>query len=116
MVAAKDCHTLTSYFIKCYKEKYNIAPVVNRNKARWGFESVLMDFSMDQAQELVNYYLTTASATRHSLEWFLFNYDKLVTARQNQVNDAARRAELRKESEERAREWRERGNRGIGSN
>ena len=116
MVTAKDCHTLTSYFLTTYKTKYKNSPVVNRNKARWGFEAVLMDFSMDEAKELIDFYLTTASANRHSLEWFLFNYDKMVTAKQSQKDDAERREQLRRESEQRAKEWRERGNTGISSN
>lgn len=116
MVAAKDCHALTTYFLKVYKNKYNVAPVVNRNKARWGFESILTDYSMDDSKSLIDFYLTTQSGNRHSLEWFLFNYDKIVESRQNKIADDERRQKLRDESEKRAREWRERGNRGISGN
>jgi hypothetical protein len=117
MAAVKDCHTLTSYYIKKYKERYAQDPVVNRHAARWGFDSVLMDMSVADAKEVIDFYFMTNSPRRHSLDWFLYNYEKLVATMLAQAEDAANRARLRKESEERAKEWREkRGNTGITSN
>ncbi len=116
MAAAKDAHALTSYFIKQYKIKYEKDPVINRHSARWGFDSILMDMPTPEVKALIDYYLTTASMKRHSLEWFLYNYDKLVEACRVQKEDAARRAKLREESEKRAKEWLESGKRGISGN
>lgn len=113
MAAAKDCHVLISYFMKKYKEKYKVEPAVNRHSARWGFDSVLMDLSVQDVKGLMDYYFTTDSTKRHSLDWFLYNYEKLIEAMTEQLRDAQRRAKLRKESEERAKEWRERGKQGI---
>lgn len=119
MATAKDAHTLGTYYAKIYKAKYSKDPVFNRHAARWGFESVLMDMSINDAKLLLDYYLNTASTTqnrKHSLDWFLYNYEKLIESMQAQQEDAERRKKLREESEIRAREWRDSGKSGITSN
>lgn len=113
MATAKDCHVLTSYYVKLYKAKYHSEPVVNRHSARWGFDSILLGMSPQEIKELLEYYLTTASAKRHALEWFFYNYEKLINGRTEVLADRIRRARLRHESEQRAKEWRERGNERI---
>jgi len=105
---------MTSYYEKKFTEKYGVKPVVNRHSARWGFDSVLMGMSPQETKEVIDYYLTTMSTVRHSLQWFFYNYEKLIEGKNDLQVDRERRARQRKESEERAREWRERvGNQGI---
>lgn len=111
MATAKDCHTLISYYKKVYKAKYGKDPVVNSHAARWGFDSVLMDVSMDDAKKLLDYYMTTASAKSHDLNSFLYNYDKLIVAIKSKEEDDKARKKLREESKIRAKEWRESGER-----
>lgn len=114
MPSAKDCHTLTSYYEKLYKGKYNVAPIVNRNTARWSFDSILQGIALPEVKGLLEYYFTTNSTVKHSLQWFFYNYDKLIEGRQDAASDTERRGRLRQESEERAKKWRERfGNQGI---
>jgi len=111
----QQCHALISYYIKKYKEKYKGAePVVNRHSARWGFDSVLMGMSPDEAKEVIDYYFKTTSTRKHSLDWFFYNYEKLIAGKNELAEDQARREKLRRESEERAREWMQRiGNAGT---
>lgn len=116
MPTAKDCHILTSYYLKRYKEKYGTDAIVNRHSARWGFDSVLMDMSGDKAKELLDYYFTTINPKKHSLDGFLYNYEKLQENFKMNIEDAEHRAKLRRESEQRAKEWRERGKQGITNN
>lgn len=113
MATAKECHTLTSYFAARYKEKYARAPVLNRYSARWGFDSVLMDMSSKEVEELIDYYFTVPSERHHNLEWFFYNYDKLAKARTDAKEDSEHRARLREESAARAETWRQSGKRGI---
>lgn len=114
MATAKDCHTLTGYFEKCFKARYGQKPTVNKYAARWGFDSVLSDMSVAEAKALVDYYFTTTSNNRHTLDWFFYNYHSLITSKNMQQEDAARRAALRAASEERAAKWKERlGHQGI---
>lgn len=109
MAAAKDCHALTSYYEKCYKEKYLHSPNINRWQARWMFDAVLGSMTAKQAKELIEYYFTTASAKGHDLDWFAYNYEKLVRSKQDAEEDRKHRKKLMEESRRRAEEWRKSG-------
>lgn len=108
MTTAQACHAMTTYYLSEYQNKYNQKPVVNRNKARWGFDSVLQDLSANQAKLLIDFYLETVSTNRHSLEWFFYNYDKLIDRKAQYEKDEADREQLRHESKKRVEEWRRR--------
>lgn len=111
---AQQCHAMTTYYVKRYKEKYGTEPVVNRHSARWGFDSVLLGMSPEETKELIDYYFKTTSTRRHSLDWFFYHYEKLIDGKNDLQTDIERRERLRRESEQRAREWREKvGNQSI---
>lgn len=113
MPAAKDAHTLISYYETIYKRQYGTKPLLNRYKARWGFDSVLMDMPMAEAKALLDYYVESGNARNRDLEWFFYNYDKLREAHEKVKDDAVKRKALMEESRRRAEEWRRRGKRGI---
>lgn len=116
MATAKECHALISYFEKKYKEVYDKPPNVNRYSARWGFDSVLMSMGSTQAKELIDYYFTTPKTRLHDLDWFFYNYEKLVKGMQDSREDAAHRRKLMEESKKRAEQWRLSGKQGIADN
>ena len=103
---AQACHALTTYFKTAFKEVVGREPVVSRNKARWWFESILMDYKSDQARELIDFYLSHYD--NPDLEWFAYNYDKVDTNMQERMRaeDVARKR--REETEKRLEEWRNR--------
>lgn len=104
---AQRAHALTSYFEKRYKEQYGNSPVVNRYSARWGWDSVLASLSDAEVKEVINYYFDVPRAT-HTLDWFFYNYDKLVVSYRESLEESGRRKKLREESQRRAAEWRAR--------
>lgn len=114
-VKAQDCHAMTSYYVKVYKDKYKAAPKVNRTTARWDWAGILEDLSIDEARSLIDFYFTTSNKG-HPLQWFFYNYDKLQESMRQLEEDSKRRKKMREESEIRAKEWRESGKRGISSN
>ena len=113
MATAKDCHALTSYYEKLYKEKYGRAPNVNRITARWNFDSILGSMSSAHARELIDYYFTTPPTRLHDIVWFFNNYEKLVRAMSEAQIDAEHRRKLMEESKKRAEQWRASGKQGI---
>lgn len=113
---AQQCHAMTTYYVNLFTEKYHRAPTVNRHSARWGWESVLMGMPPTEAKRLLDFYFTTTSQKQHALDWFFYNYDKLIESMSDLDKDRERRKKLREESEKRAAEWRARGNTGIASN
>ena len=110
---AQECHALTTKYIDLYTGRYGEKPQVNRYSARWGFESILMDYSYRQAVSLLEYFFSTYNDKGHPLDWFLYNYEKLVEKRDAAEKREVERAKMRKESEQRVKEWREHGNIGI---
>ena len=103
---AQQCHALTTYWMTAYNEVVGRPVKVNRNMARWGCEGFLMDYSKVEALDLIEYYL--ANYADPSIDWFLFNYEKVDATRQDKKKEAAS-AELRRhQTEQRLKEWRER--------
>jgi uncharacterized protein YdiU (UPF0061 family) len=110
MATPKQAHALVSYFSKKYEERYGVKPVINRYSARWGFDSILMDMTADETKALIDYYLETVSVNSHNLEWFFYNYDKLLNSKRKRDEDVAEQAVIREATKQRTEEWRKRIN------
>lgn len=110
---AQQCHAMTTYYATKYKDSFGRTPVVNRNKARWGFEAILTDMSTEDAKVLIDWWLNDESAEKQDLDWFFYNYDKLLVVRQEEAQNLERRKKLMAESAKRVAEWRARGNKTI---
>lgn len=104
--AAQQCHALTTYFVNKVEEETEKKPVVNRNKARWGFESILMDYTPTQARELIDHYVEHWD--NPTIDWFMFNYDKVDIAKQDYEEEKAKQDARRKATQARLEEWRNR--------
>lgn len=103
MASAGQAHALTTYYIGKYQERYNEKPIVNRNKARWSWDSMLYDLTPVEIKELLDFYFKSHSAKAHDLDNFFYNYDKiLLSMRQAEVDAEGRKAMMR-ETEERTR-------------
>jgi hypothetical protein len=103
---AQQCHALTTYFINKTKEVSGKAPKVNRNKARWAFEAVLMDYTPVEVHGLIDYYVDHYEEP--SIEWFLYNYEKVDMAKQEFEDNKILTAKRREETRQRLEEWRNR--------
>lgn len=110
----KQANALISLYIKEYTDKYKRAPQVNRYREKWGFISMVEDLGYERAREVVSYYFTTGNVG-HAVQKLLQNYDRYSRTLTEIAEDKVRRAELRRETEIRVREWL-RGNEGSGSN
>jgi hypothetical protein len=106
MTSPKQAHTLSTYFGKKFKEKYGFEHKFNRNKARWSWDNILMDMTLSETQDLIDYYFGTINPSGHTLEWFFYNYDKLAEAKEKTDADRKALAILREQSKQRAEEWR----------
>lgn len=104
---AQQCHALTTYYIDKYTDVVGKAPLVNRNKSKWGFEAMLIDYTPAQARELIDFYIDHYAATP-TIEWFLFNYEKVDQAKQERAEHEVVMAKRREETKRRAEEWRNR--------
>lgn len=103
---AQQCHALTSHFISGYEERFGSKPVVNRNKARWSMEALLMDYSTKECKELIDFYLK--SYKQPSLDWFSMNYEKVIQMQQDHAEREEVSRKRRETTEKRLEEWRDR--------
>ena len=103
---AQQCHAMTTYFINKYTEVVGRSPSVNRNKARYGFEGLLMDYSRDEAHTLIDYYIEDYPDPR--LDWFLYNYEKVIEDMKESEAEEQSRRKRREETQRRLEEWRNR--------
>jgi hypothetical protein len=112
MAAMKDTSALTTYYNKLWKAKYGSDPNTNGWTARWGFDHLLNSVgTVARAKEVLDYYFTTASGSRHDLEKFFYNYEKVIKSMLDTEKDKAHRDKVMEETRIRVEEWRaKRGN------
>lgn len=105
----KYTNELLALYIELYSQKYDKAPVMNRFKQKWGFRGMYEDLGLPQAKKVINHYFKTPRVG-HPIDYLLYNYEKLNQILIELERDARDREELRKETEQRVREWEARGN------
>lgn len=103
---AQQCHAMTTYFASAYQAKVGKPAVFNRNRARWSWESVLMDYTLHQARELVDFYLE--HWPEPNLDWLFYNYEKVDLAIADHNREEEVRRARRAMTQKRLDEWRER--------
>ena len=105
--AAPQCHAMTTFYIDAYRDLYKTNPVVNRNKARYGFEGLLMDYGQKESRDIVEYYLKHFDDK--GLDWFFYNYEKVIESMKDEEKEKElsrlRRAATAKRLEEWNRRW-----------
>lgn len=101
----QQCHALITHYIARYEEVVGSKPSLNRNKARWGFESILMDHSAEESRSIIDYFLDHYEP---NIDWFLWNYEKVVEAREEYVKNQDAINHRREETQKRLDAWRER--------
>lgn len=100
-------NTLVSYFLKVYAKVDGGKPTdFNRFRDKWAFKDMLVDFSMDEAKGIIDYYLSTPRYT-HPTKYLLYNYEALNNIMQDAAKDKVDLARLRAESKIRVELWRQ---------
>jgi len=111
MASAKEANELTTHFVKVYRLRYGVPPIINREKARWSWENMLIDLSFKEVKELIEYYLDSVSQDGHSFSGFIYNYHKILEVQRAQTEDAENRKKLMQSSKTKVEEWREKRDR-----
>ena len=103
---AKQANGLVTLYVNLWADKYNDAPAVNRHRDKWGFQDMVEDLGYDRAKEVITYYFQTGRPG-HPLKHLLMNYDRLHKLLLEIEQDEIDRVRLRKETEQRVKEWEE---------
>lgn len=101
--AAQNANALITLYIKCYTEKYSRKPNINRYRIKWGFQDMVEDLGYQRSREVVEYYFRTGRSG-HPTDFLLMNYEKISEVYEEKQEDERKRAELRKQTEQRVKE------------
>ncbi|XAO35249.1 hypothetical protein SEA_FRANCOB_53 [Streptomyces phage Francob] len=102
-VVAQNANALITLYIQCFTEKYSRKPNINRYRVKWGFQDMVEDLGYQRCREVVEYYFKTGRQG-HQIEFLLMNYEKISEVYEEKQEDERKRAELRKQTEERVKE------------
>jgi hypothetical protein len=105
----KYTNELLALYIDRYTSLYGKTPVMNRFKQKWGFRAMYEDLGLAQAKKVIEHYFKT-ERFGHPIDYLLYNYEKLNLILIELEKDAVDREQLRKETEQRVREWEASGN------
>ena len=103
---AQQCHALISYYINKYESVVGRRPVVNRNKVRYWLEAMLMDYTGEQARELIDHYIDHYDDPK--IDWFAYNYEKVDEDKQEYEQNKVSTEKRRQETQRKLEEWRAR--------
>jgi hypothetical protein len=95
-----------THFVKCYKEEFDSEPVINRNKARASIQAILMDYSLQEVKDMLEYYVS--HWIDPTLQWFCYNYEQVLIAQDEAEQRKAITQVRRDETKQRLEEWRNR--------
>jgi hypothetical protein len=103
----KYATVLLTQYVTLYQEKYGKNPIdLNRYRDKWIFRNMYEDLGKDQAKKVVDYYFKT-SRVGHPIKYLGNNYDRLSRILDELERDEADRILLRKETEQRVKDWEE---------
>lgn len=97
---------LVSLYMKLYKDRFREAPILNRHKQKFALHDILEDIAQSELRKLIAYYVKVDSDP--SLTKFCYEYDELYVRMQRDAKDEDERLQLRRETQRRVSEFRER--------
>jgi hypothetical protein len=111
---AQQANALITKYVKLYTERYDVAPVINRYRDKWGFTDMLNDLGKADSGKVLEYYFGLRGP--HTLVDLFRRYDELHKWRLADEEDKRRVAQLHKDTAKRVKEYLERnGDGGTGS-
>lgn len=99
---------LMALYKKLYVEHCKSDPEINSNTDIWVFVNMLNDMTKPMAIEVIEYYFDEKEYRGQNLRELGNNYMRYKKTMEQKKVDAQVRAQLKKESAERVRLWRER--------
>ena len=94
MANNKEPYILLTQYQNLYKEKYGVAPTINKFREKWAMQDVIDSIGFDRSKEVLEYYFTT-SKNRHPLQFFFYNFDRMENIMLELIKDKENRRILR---------------------
>lgn len=91
----KIAFSLLDVYSNLYFEKYNKKCALNRYRDKWSMLDLVDSVGYDRAKQLIEYYFKISSKTGHSLQWFMYNFDRIDDMLSQVEEDNVKRAKMR---------------------
>jgi len=112
---ATKVDVLSDHFVAEARRFHGAHYMANRASMSWGFKAMLKDLSVEQIKALITFYFDHYNHGTHDFKGFEYSYDRLMEAMRDRDNEAEHVEKLKRESAERAKEWREKRERIAGN-
>jgi hypothetical protein len=99
MAERKDRMALLSRYSKHHTARYEQKPSLNLNVEQWAADALIESYGMPALYDLLEHYFNVAQAP--SWNYFAYNAEKILQAKQDKQQDDIERAERRRM----AKEW-----------
>lgn len=90
MANEKEPYVLISLYQSLYKDRYGLAPKINKFREKWAMQDVIDSVGFERAKDLIAYYFKTGKSG-HPLQFFFYNFDKLDDMELESTKDKERR-------------------------
>ena len=90
----KLAYAMIDWYIKQFAIKYGYACTVNKHREKWAMIDLIESVGYDRGKQLIEYYFKTTSNNKHSLSWFMYNFDRLDDMLKKIEKDTERRAKI----------------------
>lgn len=87
-------YRLIGEFAKLYKEKYNKPVRINRYKYKWAMFDMIEDYGSSRVYEVMRYYFDLNN-DKHTIDFFVYNFDRLEKSMVELQKDREHRQRLR---------------------
>ena len=99
MAARKDRMALLSRYSKYHTARYEQKPSLNLNVEQWASDALIESYGLPACYDILEYYFSVAQSP--TWNYFAYNAEKILQAKQDKDKDNQERLERRKK----AKEW-----------
>ena len=100
----KLAFSLLDLYSSLYLDKYRKPCTLNKYRDKWAMIDVVDSVGFARAQELIGYYFKLSNRSGHTLQWFLYNFDRLDDMLKKSEEDMHRRAIMREKTKHMVKE------------
>lgn len=94
----KLAFSLLDTYSSLYRDRYSKPCTLNKYRDKWAMIDVVDSVGYDRAKQLLAYYFRLDNRSGHSLQWFLYNFDRLDDMLKKSEEDIKRRAMMREKT------------------
>jgi len=101
---SKLAYSLLDLYSSLYLDRYSRNCTLNKYRDKWAMIDVIESVGFDRAKELMLYYFKLGNRSAHTLQWFLYNFDRLDDMLKKSDEDMRKRVMMREKTKQMVKE------------